>query len=92
MGQRKSVKELKRQLKLAYESKLIEAYLVHEDSQIDIFPQDSYESHIVFRFRSDTPMETRRKLIAYIENTFESVMVSPKAGMEIIWIDYICAQ
>lgn len=92
MNQRKPVKELKRQLKLAYESKLIEAYLVHEESQIDIFPQDSYDSHIVFTFKANTPMETRRELIAYIENNFESVMVSPKAGMEVIWIDYIWSQ
>jgi hypothetical protein len=92
MNHKKPVKELKRQLKLAYESKLIEIYLVHEDSQIDIFPQDAYDSHIVFTFTEDTPMETRRKLITYIESAFESVMVSSKAGMKIIWIDYIWAQ
>jgi hypothetical protein len=88
MISKKPVKELKRQLLLAYESQLIETYLVKEDAQIDIFPQDKYESYIIFKFKEQTPIEVRQKLIKYIEDTFDSVLVSPKNGMEIIWIDY----
>lgn len=82
------MKELKRQLQLAYEAKLIDSYFVKEEAQIDIFPQDHYESYIIFRFKDQTPIELRQETIKYIEDTFESVLVSPKNGMEIIWIDY----
>lgn len=89
MNTKKPVKDLKAQLKLAYESNLIETYSVHEDAQIDLFPQEKYESHIVLTFKATTPAQIRSAVVQYIEDTFESVIVSPKGGMQIVWIDYL---